>query len=184
MITFLWIISFILHGVSFLIIILLYTRFDQIKDIEKNQVMMIKDMEELLTAYITEIKDENETFLEKAKMESSHLGGHNKNIRTVEKRVDSTDIRNEINSIESQLTGHDIASLLPSYHELEILKEDRNTNEIIKVDPVHSEGDSPELLPVGRQARLLHNTGLSIEEIAKKLNKGKTEIELFLKFNE
>ncbi len=182
MATLLWIISFILHGISFLIMVLLYFRLEQTKDIERNQATILKDMEDLLSAYITEIKDENEAFLDKAKQDQEQVRHADIQIKN-DVSVKSTNIQPRINTVEDQLTDHDLASLLPSYDDLVDEKIVTRKKESITLDSMPDIKNNIEPLSIGQQARLLHNSGLSVEEIAKKFNKGKTEIELFLKFN-
>ncbi|MFZ3587894.1 hypothetical protein ACOI1C_01210 [Bacillus sp. DJP31] len=183
MTTLLWIISFILHGVSFLIIILFYIRLEQTKDIERNQTSNLKDMEDLLSAYITEIKDENEAFFEKTKLEAKAHVSHSTSSKNLDETVNPVTKQSRINRVEEQLTDLDLATLLPTYENPDELKKINTDTVVLKRGSSSDKDNSEEQMSLGQQARLLYNNGLSVEEVAKKLKKGKTEIELFLKFN-
>ncbi|WP_246939862.1 hypothetical protein [Bacillus pinisoli] len=179
MYTFLFIVSFILHAISFFIIILLYYRLQQTRELERKQVNLLKDMEDVLSAYVVEMKEENELFLNKVKKEKQNPSEEQPS-KPIQKSVENKkNTYTSINTLDTQLTNEDLSALLPTYKKEEITEEP-------KVTKVSKEEEESlfNLLPVGQQAKILHKNGLSIEEIAKKLSKGVTEIELFLKFNE
>jgi hypothetical protein len=174
--TFLLIVSFVLHAISFLIIILLYYRLEQTREIERKQGNLLKDMEDVLSSYILEMKEENELFLKKVKhdykpMNSKKPSSEEEPIRT-EKLAPIS-----INTVEPQLSDEDLLSLLPKFDE------DLKTYDSTILSNQEEEETEFEKLPLGQQVKRLHNKGLSVEEIAKHMNKGVTEIELFLKFN-
>jgi hypothetical protein len=181
--TFLYIISFILHAISFFIIILLYYRLEQTRDIERKQTAMLKDMEDVLSAYIIEMKEENELFLHKVRQENQSQ--IQKQIVPDENTPLSRGISNQssINTVEPELSEQDLSSLLPSYDDPVDTKIIREQMEVMEHISKKEEENHMQLLPIGQQIKLLHNKGLAVEEIAKRLKKGKTEIELFLKFN-
>ncbi|MBM7659335.1 hypothetical protein JOC85_000102 [Bacillus mesophilus] len=173
--TFLLIVSFVLHAVSFLIIILLYYRLEQTREIERKQGNLLKDMEDVLSSYIMEMKEENELFLKKVKHDYKPMNTKPSTEKETTKKEKLASI--SINTIEPQLSDEDLLSLLPKFDE------DLKTFDSSKGSKQEKEEKEFELLPLGQQAKKLHNKGLSVEEIAKQLNKGVTEIELFLKFN-
>jgi uncharacterized protein YoxC len=174
MYTFLFIISFILHAISFWIIILMYYRLEQTKEIERKQVNLLKDMEDVLTSYVLEMKEENELFLAKVNKDYQPLRGKSALKETVNKSEDDV-AHISINTIETKLTDEDLSSLLPKYEE-----EGKKPNSPRQTNQVE---ENLKELSIGQQVKRLHKQGLNVEEIAKQLNKGITEIELFLKFN-
>jgi hypothetical protein len=181
--TFIYIISFILHAISFFIIILLYYRLEQTRDIERKQATMLKDMEEVLSAYIIEMKEENERFLDKVRQEDQPEKQKQIDPNGVTPHRRGSGSQSSIDTVEPDLTEQDLSSLLPSYDDLGVTKKMREQTDLPKDVSIKEEENHLQLLPIGQQAKLLHNKGLTVEEIAKKLKKGKTEIELFLKFN-
>lgn len=174
--TFLLVVSFILHAIAFFVIILLYYRLEQTREIERKQANLLKDMEDVLSAYVVEMKEENELFLKKIISNSmptrDSKGSGEKKEKAKQEQVSYA----TINTIESQLTEDDLSALLPKYEEVEVKLKTKSTKE--------TEDELFQQLPLRQQAKTLHNQGMPVEEIAKKLGKGVTEIELFLKFNE
>ncbi|WP_456275471.1 hypothetical protein [Bacillus sp. AK128] len=171
--TFLLIISFILHAISFFIIILMYYRLEQTREIERKQGNLLKDMEDVLSSYILEMKEENEIFLQKVKNDNPTLkSSESKAKKNVKK---DPVIQSTINTIESQISNEDLSVLLPNYGE--------EIEQPVSIKKTQQKDENIQSLPIGQQAKLLHKKGLTVEEIAKQLDKGVTEIELFLKFN-
>jgi hypothetical protein len=175
MTTFLLIISFLLNIISLLAIVILYTRQNRFFDLEKKQGKMIQEMEETISTYILEMKEENDAFmnnLNKNKQEKKtqnqsegkekpqatkykEMGSH------ANKRLNASKAYNKPVVVPDKSEGeNDWESLFP--FEEGITQEDTLVNRVIT----------------------MHQDGLSIEEIAKRLGKGKTEIELLLKFNQ
>jgi hypothetical protein len=178
MTTFLIIISFILHAISFLIIILLFYRLERTKDLEKKQSSTIKEMENLLSSYILEMKEENVAFLEKVNKERNNQslkGLSNKKGSSAGERTNLTIVPEKFDKQEEPLSNEAFNDLLPGYGLEEPLPTSTKANK--SNDTVNFES-----LSLKDQVKLLYNQGSSIEEIARRLSKGKTEIELLLKF--
>ncbi|MFD1735843.1 hypothetical protein ACFSCX_04610 [Bacillus salitolerans] len=172
--TFLLVISFILHAISFLIIVLLFYKLEQTKSIERKQEAMMKDMENLLSSYVMEMKEENETFLRMVSQEN-HQNANNY-LQSAKPPIvqEQETVLSKIDQTEQQLSNEVLQDLLPKY--------EQEANTLLQAVQESKEIDRINKLPIQEQAKILHNQGLSIEEIAKKLSKGKTEIELYLKF--
>ncbi|GAE43682.1 hypothetical protein [Mesobacillus boroniphilus] len=64
MTTFLLLLSLILNGAAIFAIILLYLRQNRLVEAEKKQEKIIKEIEEVFSAYLFELKEENDKFLE------------------------------------------------------------------------------------------------------------------------
>ncbi|HJV31533.1 MAG TPA: hypothetical protein VJ558_05005, partial [Bacillales bacterium] len=62
MITFLLIISLLLNGVALFSILILFTRQNRLLEMGKRQEMMKKEVEEIISASLFEMKEENEAF--------------------------------------------------------------------------------------------------------------------------
>lgn len=206
MINFLLFLSITLHLIAFLFIVLLYLRQNKLMNMESAQAKNLEEMEDIITSFIEQMKEENEEFIEKltrAKTvvldESTTTEASKKDIPTVmEEKVDLdkelewkpkgvntnkallknyTSSLNKINSIPNEIEREDIEELLnlilPAEKvELELEEEVEEVKEIEKEKTLLEE------------ALELKEEGKSIEEIARKLNKGKTEIELLLKFRQ
>lgn len=203
--TFLIVISLILHVISFFCIILFYIRMEKMRDIEQKQASIMKDMEEILSSYVLEIKEENEKFLLEVRQTESKSKKTTKKGGAVKPKETDQQIQpskiSSIDTIEEQLTEDDILNLLPTFETEEkagVRKEKTTSGKINKKPQLKEKQkedgevietelkEEPPLfdsLPLGTQVKILAEEGLSTTEIAKRLHKGKTEIELFLKFN-
>lgn len=143
---FLLAISFVLHFVAFFFMVILYQKVHAKEDTLQNMKKEKQEIEDLLIAYMEEMKEENRQLKE----------------WIYEERPVKEEIRLE-----------------PKERKKET-KEDPAIKEPM-VLPVENVQDVYDFSP-SMQAITLANQGLSIEEIAKKMKKGKGEVELLLKF--
>ncbi|EZP78065.1 hypothetical protein H839_04984 [Parageobacillus genomosp. 1] len=162
MLAFLLTISFLLHALSLWIIILLYLRLAKVKEMEKQQ-QMTEEIEQTFSAYLLEWKEENERFLTEL---AAILPNRS---RTDHLPKDSAEPQAEGNETTAP---NEETEPLPSYFP--------NIDEIkdivdIRQQPASSAAD---------RVWQLYGQGKTVEEIAKILNKGKTEVELLLKFRQ
>lgn len=158
MITTILIILFLLQVISFYFIALLNAKISRFNNMEQKQQQVIIDIEDSFSAYIAEITDENNRLLQELQ---------NTNVpKTVLPRVSEKPPIKEATTFEppTSLVSKQIAA--SSY-----LKTAQATTKKV-----------PETV---REKVLFHfEEGRSPEEIAKMLQIGKTEVELFLKFND
>jgi biopolymer transport protein ExbB/TolQ len=151
MVAFLWITSFIFHIVSFFLIILLFLKWTKVKEIEKRQAEMIREMETLMASYLVEFKEENDRFVRQLTSKQNH-SKQNKKVKREEPFLP-----------------------LPN---IEVI-EDR-----LEISMKDEQQDEQSVQELAEQAFLLQQQGKTLDEIAKILKKGKTEIELLLKFRQ
>jgi hypothetical protein len=165
MVAFLLIISFGLHAISLFVIILLYLQLSKVKEVEKRQSQLIKDMEHTVSAYLLEWKEENERFLKALSKNVNKRSGNAAKPSSV-----------SIDSTLSQTTENEWPSHIPNVEMIKDKVEIRATNK--------HQGEQSSLPSIAEQAMKLQKEGKTVEEIAKLLKKGKTEIELLLKFRQ
>jgi hypothetical protein len=152
---------------------ILFIRYSQLSELEKKQEKMMKEFETVITSFLLEMKEENELFLQKLQKQGEQKSKMEKlnqpsRSSTLEKEIRPPQIEQVKDVIE--ISG---SKMFVSERSKPEKGEKIGTNE--PPDPMET------LLA---QVQILQNEGLSIEEIAKKLNKGKTEIELLLKFRQ
>ncbi|WNF24504.1 hypothetical protein [Mesobacillus jeotgali] len=196
MTTFLLLLSLILNGAAIFAIILLYLRQNRLVEAEKKQDKIIKEIEEIFSAYLFELKEENDKFIQlmaetntqeqpSIKMAAADAS-EKKDVRiktAVEKPESDADNSNDI----QQRLGKGI-----SYHAArKAYQQNREqTSSVpdtgVELTEVVPEEDKEEFIQSSLFDQVLHmkNQGMTIEEIARKLDKGKTEIELLLKFRQ
>lgn len=198
---FLLVISLLLNGLAIFSIIILYTRQNRLVEVEKSQERMMKEMEEVISSYLIEMKEENEGFIKRVQ-QLGHVPVPEHNDSVV-----PTDPAPKNNSAPAaNPPGDDAAEKEWSVKAGQAFKKQavkayQNTA-VKKTEPPAAASESlieeteqqvehqkkemndeeifRELLL--NQVKILQGHGYSVDDIAKKLNKGRTEIELLLKF--
>ncbi|MFN2746252.1 DUF6115 domain-containing protein [Bacillus sp. z60-18] len=162
--TILWLVSFTLHGILIYFVIILNARVSAFKAAEMEQKQLLEETENTLTAFLMELKDENERL-----------------VRTLEK-----DDEIGIQKAEPQAEAPaEAAAGIPETEEdasLPLHIESMIGEVERKEDELNQEEYEDSAASFEKQALALHDEGLSPEEIARQLKSGKTEVELFLKF--
>ncbi|ART76370.1 hypothetical protein B4U37_10090 [Sutcliffiella horikoshii] len=152
------IVNFALILLVIFFIILLFIKLSRVQQLEQEYRTLIQEAEDTITSYVLELKEENNSFLQK-------LSNSNHDISHSDKQ-ESFDAR------EDALTEADLKELLMQ----ENVREDHK--ETLIAEKPFEEWNFKD------QVKHLSENGLTSSEIAKKLNKGKTEIELLLKFRQ
>jgi hypothetical protein len=128
-----------------------------------------------MTSFLIEMKEENKRLIQHLKQDSVHITHHGKELeaKTNESNhriVNSTMIHTNEKVPEDHSEGE-----LPDY-----LSKLNEIEDIVEISQPVQKKD----LPFEIQAINLYENGHTVEQIAKKLSKGKTEIELLLKFRQ
>jgi hypothetical protein len=166
MTTILLIFLFIMQIISFYFLSLLYMKVTQFDELEKKQQKLMVEMDDSLGAYLSELKDENERLVERLTERD--------NYSVVEKQNNNTIVAKEI--AVSEETQPVVPVNKPKMPINLVLKSyAATTAQGLKLTAPEVEDDRFRIYK-------LHDAGHPIEEIAKKLGKGLTEIELILKF--
>lgn len=198
------IVSIMLNILLLLAVVILYVRQNKLFGMEEMQKRTLKEMEELISAYLLEMKEENEQFINRVK--EIDIRNNDQGISTIvlpksnakqnsamklEKKQDdsfSTRLGKTVNlhavkayekqKIEQIAKENNMPTTIIDRTKISEEQEkeiQKRTNESVNV--VNGESLIDQILT-------LKNKGLSEDEMAKKLNKGKTEISLLLKFQE
>lgn len=193
MIQLLLFLSIVLNIIALFSIVILYLRQNRFLQAEKRQEQLFKEMEDAFSAYLLEMKEENERFLKKLK-ENEKTKGKADRMANMAGRKAQPDPPKKKEALEQK-------------EELPIIKgtpfqaaRAYGKNKAISARPQQENNLQPALLfhqnenewkekhlselPLNEQVLILQKKGMNIEEIARKLNKGKTEIELLLKFRQ
>lgn len=150
------IVNFALILLAIFFIILLYIKFSNVQQLEQEYRRLLQEAEDTIGSYVLEMKEENTIFLNRL------------NENPTEKTDNTMD---RFDEKEDNLSPTDVKDLLaqesPGINKEPQLKQKAFEDWDIK-----------------DQVLYLHKEGKTSEEIARKLNKGKTEIELLLKFRQ
>ncbi len=191
MTTFLLLLSLILNAAAIFAIILLYLRQNRLVEAEKKQGKIISEMEEIFSAYLFELKEENDKFLElmantNVQVQQDDAG------KPVDEAADMGSFQSLDHSddeVRLQRPGKGISyhAARQAYNKnsetINVPIEDTDEVDIDSTEPVISVPEANEMSFVEKVAAM-RKQGLTIEEIARELDKGKTEIELLLKFRQ
>lgn len=161
---------FVLQLGGFYMIALLYLRMSRLDKTEKNQQQLIKEMEDSLALYITEVKDENDRLIDQlTKIQENPQNNESK----VEPKRSSLAQEAEVAATSVYFNPKPPTSkVLDSYRSQQQPSETSATKS--RLEPKQE----TEFETVYR----LYDEGLTLNEIASQLKKGKTEVELILKF--
>lgn len=158
---------FIIQIISFYFLALLYTKVSKFDDLEKKQRKLMVEMDDSIGAYLSELKDENERLIERLATRDRE---------PVAKKVTSSfPADKQEQTITSEQAPATIRVGKPTIP-VNVALKSYNAVTMTQQGPTLDVDDDR------TKALKLFDAGQSIEEIAKALGKGKTEVELILKF--
>lgn len=195
MTTFLLTISLLLNGISIYFIFILYSRQNRLLEIEKTQDSFKKEIENEISAFLLEMKEENEEFIHRFQQLQTappQKGDPSSKIKKLEPKTDAAigDLDAQIDELNlknwEKTTARSLKSEAVKVYQKTIANQgdnmaaDKEDMPPVDKDVIDNEEIYRNLFL--NQVKILLNQGYTVDEIAKKLNKGKTEIELLLKF--
>lgn len=185
MVNFLLFLSITLNLIAIFCIVILYLRQNRFIGMEKEQKKNIEEMEEVITSFITEIKEENEQFFDKfISIQTQEV----KEDRKVEQGLD--DATNSVEFQPKEIKGNKamlnvyknaVPSVVENSKKEDVLEKEEVDELLNLILPPEKEPKEKSIVEIASE---MQEEGKSIEEIAKALNKGKTEMELLLKFRQ
>lgn len=202
--TILIVVLFILQFLSFSFIVLLNSKLNKYKEIEQKQESIIREMDESISNYLLEIKDENDRLIKELTTQSAikqavvkqptSMPSYTMPTASVQKSA-TTEANVEINVNQPLNLQPSVVEASPlelpkyfpkaaaasAYKKQAMEKQPKPVKEEVAVQ---NDAAVDQMLTAFEQEVVnYHRMGLSIEEIAKKTQKGKTEIELLIKFH-
>ncbi|MCM3441072.1 hypothetical protein [Metabacillus halosaccharovorans] len=173
--TILLLLSLLLHVVAFYFIIVLYMKYSNMKNLSDTQRQILEETENSMTSFLIDMKDENEKLI-KSLLRSS-------NERVPDRMKEEAIELNQNSYLETEQKPK-----APNKTELEVnLKElpehlsgIDDMEDIVEITHTPNKNKPPFEI----EAINLYKQGYTVEQIAKRLNKGKTEVELLLKFRQ
>ena len=155
------IVLFLLQIMSFYFIALLNMKLSKYKDIEDRQKQTMREIEDSFSAYLAEMKDENDRLLYELK--ESNMSA---------RKEDASSIQKEVSATKADLESSFLLSK-------PLVSKQKATNSYVQAASLPEKKQ-----PVTIKEKVLYynEEGKDAAEIAKILQIGKTEVELFLKF--
>lgn len=197
-------ILFLLNILTIFGVIILFLRQNRLTAAERNQKEALKEIEELMSAFIMEMKEENELLLKKLHRPVPHERQETaakatsrpspakaptppeKNINEpavgiISKRAAASAYQNRKSLDETDTVGYEPARLTERPDNLDVTSTTAEADKNSLKETLNKAADSsPQSLK--QDIYKMRDQGMTIDEIAKRLNRGKTEIELLLKF--
>ena len=211
MITFLLIASLLLHGISLFAIILLYTRQNRYKETERRIERLQRELDEAMHSYLAEFKDQNEeisSLLSSLQKERGGKAVHNMDSVKQMEAVKESLVKpsGAARYTQAEQNGPYVPPYMNVQDKLELTvnetQGESNADREFEGNIGRGNGDShasPKknevsekasenrktkvMMPWEKRAIEMKRNNYPVEAIAKELKKGKTEIELLLKFH-
>jgi hypothetical protein len=195
------VVLFIAQLLSFYFILLLNSKISKFKLIEKNQENLVAEMEDTFSVYLLEMKEENDRLIREMAMIKNKQRNNNQHVDVEEQSLvtnlnNAVDIKEQHRStlnLQQQKASEDDTTQL-KVEPMKIVPKSVAANAYKKNSTASASGSSQtnqqpskpvdEMLQTFESEVLqYYKNGMSVEEIAKKTQKGKTEIELLIKFH-
>lgn len=160
---------FILQVIGFYFMALLYMKVSKFNNLEKKQQKLMMEMDDAIGAYLSELKEENERLI---LIIEKHHDEKRKDISPESQTETARDPLIEKSKISIKTPGYPVKAAMKSYQTAPVVSRDGL--------PLQNTLDSD--LDERTLAIRMYEDGKPVEEIAKRLGKGKTEVELLLKF--
>ena len=182
---------FFLQLISFYFLIILNTKLAKFKDLEKKQERLMREMDDTISVYLTEMKDENDRLIKELQnVSQSEIAAssmqHTEQYMSPQEEPPLPVVQ-EVKSDSSLSLEKDARINVPKNIVANAYSRQQHTgSKMVKTASplkVEEQKEPDKVLTVEQQALELAKQGKSPEEIAKQLQKGKTEIELLLKFH-
>jgi len=173
-------ISFILHAVTFLAFWRLRQQLYSIKVLEKKQRKIIEEMDSTMATYLAEVDAQNDAFLLKIQQKMKRIEVEQPDVSII--KPDFEELKEE--KLDISYPKIDLKSE-PELTFAALLQQEM-TDRIERSEHVLTKEEASKLSrnEVQKIAFSLQKKGLTIEEIAKNLYRGKPEIQLLLKFQQ
>ncbi|MER1984787.1 MAG: hypothetical protein ABS948_02720 [Solibacillus sp.] len=174
---------FTIQLISIFVIVILYSKVAKFKELEVRHDRLVREMDDAIGAYLLEMREENDRLILELRAASAQPA-----FATQPVYIPPTEpVQPEVNqqTVEALLT--EARTVVPKTLVTSVYnkhKEHQQQAEQALVSKVERQEETPKELPTFEQQVLAyHTSGLSIEDIAKKTQRGKTEIELLIKFH-
>lgn len=167
---------FILQIIGFMVMTLFYMKISKFNNLEKKQQRLMKEMDQSVVAYLAEIKEENDRLIQQLNQRPEPQP-----VREPPQPRQQQAVVTEIPEAEIKLKPHPVPFQFALRSYQKTADNDKKEKEL-RLQPEPEPKAEPKVLDDRERAKQLFEEGKSISEIARELKKGRTEIELLLKF--
>jgi len=188
------IVLFILQLISFFLIVLLNAKLNKYKHLEVKQNQLMDEMDNAIGAYLMEMKEENDRLIQelssipkpiKENHQTESLNQANPTIQQkVKPKIVSPTVASNVykSNIQKQAQIEE-EQILSKNNNSNEMKTAASQNEILnEIKDLSHEVEKKEM-SFEEIVLSMYRDGHTVDQIAKQLNRGKTEIELLIKFH-
>lgn len=154
--------------ICFYVIFIMNAKMAKLQDVEQRQNQLMREMENTFSVYLLEMKEENDRFLNELSSISPP-------------KAPKTELDAQLPKSTNEQNPQDPSTYVKVVPKSVVQKAYKQQSRM--QDASKEEETTPSLSAKEEQILSLHREGKTIEEIAKITQKGKTEIELFIKFH-
>lgn len=187
MVSIILVVLFICQLLSFFFILLLNSKLAKFKDLEMRQERMAKELDDAIGLYLLEMKEENDRLIQELSAVKQTTGKEQSSIpkKTAEQLLKEEAVSSAAAAEPVRQRPYvPVAFAANAYSRQKQLPVEQPVNEAPeKVLSAEETEEQDKRTSFEREVVEMHRTGKTIEEIAKITQKGKTEIELLLKFH-
>lgn len=174
---------FLIQMITIFVIVLLYSKLSKFQNIEKRQNELINEMDNAISVYLMEMKEENDRLISELKKPN------------VVQKAASTRKEGTAQTIKEQPVKEQemeprkfvpVKQAASAYQKQKIQQQvEEKDNEALEKAETLSEDNEIQVQNLTFEQQVINHyrNGKSIEEIARMMGRGKTEIELLVKFH-
>lgn len=174
---------FLIQMITIFVIVLLYSKLSKFQNIEKRQNELINEMDNAISVYLLEMKEENDRLISELKKPnvaqkaaSTHKEGPAQTIKEQPVKEQEMEprkfvpVKQAASAYQKQKTQQQV--------------EEKENEALEKAETLSEDNEIQEQnLTFEQQVINYYRNGKTIEEIARMMGRGKTEIELLVKFH-
>lgn len=182
---------FLIQLITIFVIVILNSKLSKFHDLEKRQNELVNEMDNAISVYLMEMREENDRLINELKKQpNSQKAVHSntdkqRTLHLADEQMEQN--QKQTTTLKNQVPETELRKFIPVKHAAHAYKKQKNQQfdeveesvELFTAD----EHVPPKPLTTEQQAVELYRNGKTIEEIAKVMQRGKTEIELLLKFH-
>lgn len=184
----------VLQLLSFYFIILLNMKLSKFKDLERKQEQLMREMDDAVGVYLLEMREENNRLIEELSKQPVQSHFKKESIGDFEKQEDisiNRELEQQTGLLQQEAAALELETrtFVPKTVVANAYKQQKvqtTPSNAVQSSVIQQEVESPEdnSLTYEEEVLKLFEAGQTAEQIAKKMHKGKTEIELLLKFHQ
>lgn len=187
---------FLIQLITIFAIVILNSKLSKFNDLEKRQNELVNEMDNAISVYLMEMREENDRLINELKKQPVPQKAVHENTdkqlpqHSVDKKIEENgDQAATVATKNSHVTEPEPRKFIPVKQAANAYKKQKSQQFDVVEESVESElftateNVPPKQLTTEQQAVELYRNGKTIEEIAKIMQRGKTEIELLVKFH-